>query len=211
MTDEEVRAIDEESEAHYRQKGGRYWREHKERGKGMEFYNIPTTRRKLLYSLLWHNLSDELQAMIAYGREHPDYKMRLAVYAWQIYTLFRYVYVGKNGEYKKLSAERYARELFLDDAESPEELRGCYFTDKNREAGFRIYKAICDVISPMLARNGGDRFWPDHVAFLIDYIIEEEGNVPAPDMHGGVPYPWNYPRPYDGENQRHFLPEEIAM
>lgn len=92
MTDEEARAIDEEPEAHYRQKGGRYWREHKERGKGLEFYNIPTTRRKLLYSLLWHNLSDELQAMIACGREHPDYKMRLAVYAWQIYTLFRYVY-----------------------------------------------------------------------------------------------------------------------
>lgn len=210
MTDEEARAIDEEPEAHYRQKGGRYWREHKERGKGLEFYNIPTTRRKLLYSLLWHNLSDELQAMIACGREHPDYKMRLAVYAWQIYTLFRYVYVGKNGEYKKLSAERYARELFLDDAESPEELRGCYFTDENRKAGFRIYKAICDVISPMLARNGGDRFWPDHVACIVDYIIKEEGNVPTPDMHGGVPYPWNYPRPYD-DGKHHFLPEEIAM
>lgn len=210
MTDKEARAIDDEMEAHYRQKGGRYWRAYKERRKGLKFYNIPTTRRKLLYSLFWHNLSDELQAMIAYGREHPDYKMRLAVYAWQIYTLFRYVYVGKNGEYKKLSAERYARELFLDDAESPEELRGCYFTDETRETGFRIYTAICNVISPMMAHNGGDRFWPDHIAFLVDYIIKEEGNVPVPETHGAIPYPLNYPHPHD-DGKHHFLPGEIAM
>lgn len=203
--------IDEELQVHFRPKSGRHRREYKERRKGLEFYNIPTTRRKILYSLLWHNLSDELQAMIAYGREHPDYKMRLAGYAWQIYTLFRYVYVGKDGKYRKLSAQQYARELFLDDAESPEELRECYFTEETRETGFRIYKAICDAISPMLACNSSDRFWPDHVAFLVDYIIQNKGHVPIPNMEGcTVPYPRNYPLPYDGDED-HFLPEEIAM
>ena len=210
MTDEEVAAIEKKLDEHYQKVGGRRLREWEEQKRGLEFWNIPTTRRKILYSLLLHNLSDELQAMIANGREHPDYKMRLAVYAWHIYTLFRYVYVGIDGNYRKLSAERYARELFLDDAESPDELREHYFSDETKETGFRIYKAICDAISPMLARNGADRFWPDHVACLVDYIIKEEGNVPPPDMSGGVPYPQNYPKPYD-DGRYHFLPEEIAM
>lgn len=211
MTDEEARVIDDELEAHYRQRGGRAWRRYKERKEGLGFYNIPTTRRRLLEAFRWDHMHKELQAIIAYGREDPDYKMRLAVYAWHIYTLFCYVYLGKDGKYKKLTAEQYARMLFLDAVESPEELWGIYFTDETRETGFRIYKAICDAISPMLAYDGGgDRFWPDHVACLVDYIIKEEGNVPAPEMHGGVPYPWNYPRPYD-DGKHHFLPGEIAM
>jgi len=212
VTDEELDAIEKELDEHYQKMGGRRLREWKERKRGLEFYHIPTTRRRLLYSLLWHNLSDELQVIIANGREHPEYKMRLAVYAWQIYTLARYVYMGKDGNYKKLSAQRYARELFLDDAESPEELRGCYFEDEQRGTGFRIYKAICDCLSPMVAHMGGDRFWPDHVAFLIDHVIQNEGNVPPPDMERcSVPYPRNYPGPYLGENKEHFLPEGIAM
>ncbi len=201
---------DEEMKKEYYKRKGRCWREYEEDRKGLAFYNIPTTRSKILNSLLWHDLSGELQAMIAYGREHPDYKMRLAVYAWQMYTLFRYVYIGKDGKYQKLSAERYARELFLGAAESPDELSGRYFTDETREKGFRIYQAICDAISPMLACNGADRFWPDHVACIVDYIIKEEGNVPVPEINGGIPYPSNYPRPYD-DGRHHFLPEEIAM
>ena len=99
--------------------------------------------------------------------------------------------------------------MFLDAAESPDELSGRYFTNETRETGFRIYQAICDALSPMLACNGGDRFWPDHVACIVDYIIQEEGNVPAPEMNDSVPYPSNYPRPYD-DGRYHFLPEEIA-
>lgn len=206
MTDKET---EEMRRTCYKQKRGQQQSECKGVKKSPEFYNIPTTQSKILYSLLWHNLSRELQAIIAYGREDLDYKMRLAVYAWQIYTLFRYVYIGKDGNYKKLSAERYARELFLDDVESPDELSECYFTDETRETGFRIYKAICDAISPMLAHNGADRFWPDHVACLVDHIIKEEGKVPAPQINSGIPYPSNYPRPYD-DGRRHFLPDEIA-
>ncbi len=183
----------------------------KARRNGLQFYNIPTTRSKILHSLLLHNLSAELQAIISHGRAHPDYKMRLAVYAWQIYTIFRYTYMGKDGSYKKLSAEQYARALFLDNAESPEELRDYYFTDETRQTGFRIYQAVCDAISPMLACNGRDRFFPDYVAYIVDYIIREKGNVPAPDMEGCViPYPQNYPYPFDDGND-HFLPEEIAL
>lgn len=200
---------EEKGKKEYRKRKGRGGKEYEEDWKGLEFYNIPTTRIGIQQSILWHDLSRELQALIGYGREHPDYKMRLAVYAWQIYTLFRYVYIGKDGNYQKLSAERYARKLFLDSAENPDELSSRYFTDETRETGFRIYQAICDAISPMLARNGADRFWPDHVACLVDYIIQEEGNVPAPEMNGGVPYPGNYPRPYD-DGKHHFLPEEIA-
>lgn len=202
---------EKEFDAFYRQKGGHHLREWRELKRGLEFYHIPTTRRRLLQSLHLHRLSRELQAIIGNGREHPEYKIRLAVYGWQIYTLFRYTYLGKDCKYKKLSAQRYARELFLDDAESPEELCERYFTEEKRETGFRIYKAICDAISPMLAYNSMDRFWPDHVAFLVDYIMRNEGNVPPPDMQGCiVPYPKNYPYPDDRENDR-FLPEEIAM
>ena len=200
----------EERKKEYRKRKGQGWKEYEENRKGLEFYNIPTTCSKILQFCLWHDLSRELQALIGYGWEHPDYKMRLAVYAWQIYTLFRYVYIGKDGKYQKLSAERYAREVYLDKAESPDELSGRYFTDETREIGFRIYQAICDAISPMIACNGGNRFWPDHVACIVDYIIREEGNVPAPEINGGIPYPSNYPRPYD-DGRRYFLPEEIAM
>ena len=79
MTDEELDAIEKELDEHYQKMGGRRLRGWKERKRGLEFYHIPTTRRRLLYSLLWHNLSDELQVIIANGREHPEYKMRLAV------------------------------------------------------------------------------------------------------------------------------------
>ena len=201
--------VEEKGKKEYRKQKGQCGEEYEKDRKVIEFYNIPTSHIGIKQSILWHDLSRELQALIAYGREHPDYKMRLAVYAWQIYTLFRYVYLGKEGNYQKLSAERYARALFLDAAENPDELSGRYFTNETRETGFRIYKAICDAICPMLACNGGDRFWPDHVACLVDYIIKEEGNVPAPEMNGGVPYPCNYPRPYDN-GRPHFLPEEIA-
>lgn len=207
----EERNIEIELDAFYRQKGGHHLREWKELKRGLEYYHIPTTRSRLLESLYLDKLSRELQAIIGNGREHPDYKMRLAVYGWQIYTIFRYTYLGKDGKYKKLSAHRYARELFLNDAESPDELSGRYFSDETRETGFRIYKAICDVISPMLAYNGMDRLWPDHVAFLVDYIMYNEGNVPPPDMQGcSVPYPKNYPHPNDRETDC-LLPEEIAM
>lgn len=63
----------------------------------------------------------------------------------------------------------------------------------------------------MLVRNDSDRFWPDHVAVLVDYIIQQEGNIPITDMGSMVPYPKNYPMPLDNENREHFLPEEIAM
>ena len=212
MTDEEFVAIEKELDEHYQKNGGRRLRKWKERKRGLEFFHIPTTRRRILDSLLWHNLSAELQVIIANGRTHPEYKMRLAVYAWQIYTFARYVYLGKDGTYKKLSAQRYARELFLDDVESPEELYGQYFKDEQRETGFQIYKAICDCISPMVAHMGSDRFWPDHVAYLVDYIMQNEGNVPPPDMEKCiVPYPKNYPGPYMGESREHFLPDGIAM
>lgn len=212
MTDEKFIAIEKKLDAHYQKLGSRRLREWKEQMQGLEYFHIPTTRRRLLNCLLCRNLSKQLQAIIANGREHPEYQMRLAVYAWQIYTLSRYVYLGKDGCYKKLSAQRYARELFLDDAESPEELRSRYFEDEQRETGFRIYSAICNAISPMVAHMGSDRFWPDHVAFLVDYIIQNEGNVPSPDMEKSIiPYPTNYPGPYLRENIEHFLPEEIAM
>lgn len=186
----------------------RYW---KNCMRDLYYFSIPTTRSRILQYCSWDHMASQLQAIIGYGREHPDYRMRLAVYAWQIYTLFRLTYLGKDGTYKKLPAERYARELFLDSAESPEELSVRYFTEETREAGFRIYKAVCDAISPMLAHQSDDRFWPDHVAFLVDYIIARDGDVPPPDMEQCiVPYPKNYPRPYENE-ERHFLPEEIAI
>ena len=212
MIDEEAIAVEKELDAHYQKMGGQHLREWRDQKRGLHFFHIPTTRRRLLHSLLYHNLSAELQIIIANGREHPEYKMRLAVYAWKIYTLACYVYIGKDGQYKKLSRQRYARELFLDDAESPEELRGIYFADEYRTTGFRIYKAVCDCISPMVAHMGSDRFWPDHVAFLVDYVIRNEGNVPPPDMERCiVPYPKNYPGPCCGKSNEHFLPEGIAM
>lgn len=211
MTTEEINAKEKEFDEQYQKLGGYRLREWKERKRGLEFFHIPTTRRKMLDLLQCNYCSKELQAIIANGREHPEYKMRLAVYAWQIYTLFCYVYMGTDGKYRKLSAQQYARKLFLDNAESPKELRSQYFSEEQRETGFRIYKAVCDAVTPMVSHMGSDRFWPDHVAFLVDYIMQNEGNVPPPDMEKCIiPYPTNYPGPCLGNNTKHFLPCEIA-
>ena len=156
-------------------------------------------------------MAHELQAIIGLGQDHPEYGMRLAVFSWQAYFLFQLTYLSRAGVYKKLPAERYAELLFIGWAERPEELSRRYFTDENRESGFRIYKAVCDKLCPMIAHTGPDRFWPEYVTFLVDYIVQEQGNVPKPDMAGStVPYPHNFPRPWE-RNRVPLLPEEINV
>lgn len=173
---------------------------------GLCHYYLPTTRNRIIWYCEDSHLESQLQAIISGGRDHPEYMMRLAVYAKQIYFLFTLVYRGQDGKYKKLSAEQYSRLLFLDCAETPAEIWEKYAAN-NREEIFRIYKAVCDAVSPMLAHIGNDRFWPDDIAFIVDFILKEKGNVPAPDLRGwGVPYPHNYPK-----SDRHFLPVEIMI
>ena len=68
-----------EFDMYYLQIGGHRLREWKEFKQGLEYYHIPTTRRRLLESLHLDKLSRELQAIIANGRKHPEYKIRFSI------------------------------------------------------------------------------------------------------------------------------------
>lgn len=191
----------------YKKAHGRYWREKKA---GLNHYNIPTTRRQILSHCMDSKLGYELQAIIGLGPTHAEYMMRLAIFSWQVYFLFQLTYQGKDGKYKKLPTEQYADWLFLGPAERPEELSTKYITDEYREPAFRIYKTISDALCPMIAHIGAERFWPSYIAYLVDYIIQAQGDVPSPDVENMiVPYPKNYPRPWDEDKD--FLPSEIAI
>jgi hypothetical protein len=62
----------------------------------------------------------------------------------------------------------------------------------------------------MIAHTGDERFWPSYVAYLVNYIIERQGDVPPPDVETMmVPYPRNYPRPWNEEG--FFLPFSVAI
>ena len=205
MTDEEARAKLEEMEAQYKQKHGRYWQEWK---KGINHFNIPTTKRRILQFCRDSQMSYGLQDLICLGLEHPEYMMRLAVFSWQVYFVFQLVYEGKDGKYKKLPANRYADVLFMRFTKSPDEIRSAFVSEESKETVFRIYKAVCDALCPMIAHTGDARFWPSYVAYLVNYIIEQQGDVPPPDVEVMmVPYPRNYPRPWAEE----FLPYEISI
>lgn len=204
MTDEETEeALDER----HKQRDGRYWREWRS---GIAHHNIPTTKRRIIRYCWQSHMGEELQDIIGLGREHPEYMMRLAVFSWQAYFLFQLIYKGQDGMYKKLPAERYAEELFLGLTESPDEIWSAFIPEANRETAFRIYKTVCDALCPMIAHTGSDRFWPSYVAYLVNYIIEQQGDVPTPDVEKMmVPYPHNYPLPWNEEES--FFPHVLAI
>lgn len=173
------------------------------------FHNFPTTKRKIIIHCGNTQLSLELQDLIGLGQEHPEYMMRLAIFSWQIYFLFQLTYRGKDGMYRKLTATEYAQMLFWDFADSPDEMKSEFVSEENREVAFRMYKAVCDAICPMIAHTGNSRFCPNDVAYLVNYIIDKQGKVSAPSLEGwGKPYPRNYPLPW---NDNSLLPSAIMV
>lgn len=208
-----MKTEEEKKQARKEQRRKRDEKYRREMDKNLYHFSIPTTKRgiKSCCSFTPH-IELNLQQIIYDGPKHPDYRVRLAVFAWQMYFLYQMTYLGKDGNYKKPTSKWYAREIFLNWAESPEEMRSFFSSPEECERGFRIYKAICDCLCPMIAHyKTSERFWPEHVAFLVDYIISHDGNVPPPKFKPWFPYPENYPTPWSRENKTYILPDEIQI
>ena len=60
--------------------------------------------------------------LLAFGKETPDYELRLFALCSDLYYLSRLVYAGKLG-ISKLGSERYIKGLFESHAETKDEIR----------------------------------------------------------------------------------------
>ena len=104
------------------------------------------------------------------------------------------VYKGKNGRYKKLSAERYKYEIFEGYAETVEEVfeRTKYagISELDAENIHKMIWQIADVVCSMIACMDEQAFVSEY-AYAIDYVIRHSGNLPKPEM--GLLFPKNYP------------------
>lgn len=159
---------------------------------------IPTTRKVLLYELRdkGHRAMMSLFRCFTCERGSEEYKRRVFVTAMYLERISCPVYLGQDGDYRKLTAEKYKQHIFEGHAELPEEV-----TDMLPKLGYpvsadeaaRIHKMIwliADIVCPMIACTHEQGFISEY-AYAIDYVISHDGDIERPVMDGGL-FPRNY-------------------
>ena len=166
-----------------------------------------TSRKTLLYEVReWHgNLYAQLKDLILLGSRDSSYTARLVQFALEMELISRFFYLGKNGEYKKLTPEEYAQELFwyyFDNDETGFQMSE-HFPVKQDPVVFRIYQIISDIVCHMVSAvtHVVDKH---RFAYYVDYVITQKGDVPEPEYYqdGSVK---NYPL---RNRSRNVLPRE---
>ena len=157
---------------------------------------IPTLRKTIKEELIFSSFSTILSLLKCFTFEidSDQYTNQVIVTADYFERISRLVYKGKNGQYRKLTAEKYDYEIFVGLAETPEEV-----SDEIKRFGtavedekliFKMVRQISDLVCPMMACMEEQAFVSEY-AFAIDYVIRHKGDLPKPDM--GLLFPKNYP------------------
>jgi len=167
-----------------------------------------TTRKKLLHEITQYHgdLYAQLKDLILLGPRDMSYTARLVRFALELKLISRFFYLGKNGEYKKLTPDEYARELFwyYFDNDGTGFQMSEHFPVKQDPVVFRIYQIISDIMCHMI--SAVSHVENEHqLAYYVDYVIAQKGNVPEPEYYqdGSVK---NYPL---RNRSRNVLPREL--
>lgn len=130
----------------------------------------------------------------AYDIDSNDYIIQVLVTANYLERISCLVYKSSDGNYKKLSVEKYKRDIFESYAETPQEIY-----DRIQNYGISEIKAewihkmvwqIADLVCPMIACMSEQAFVSEY-AYAIDYVIRHGCDLPKPDIV--ELFPRNYP------------------
>lgn len=135
-----------------------------------------------------YRFADDLIYCISYGTDDPNYKIRLLSASTRLFYLSRLVYKSK-GEFCKLSKQSYSRELFKESFEI-EEVEYVANNAARKNSADTVLKCI-QSIEPLTIKwvsCVNEQMYMHEFAFLIDYVIRRNGDVPEPD---GL-FPKNY-------------------
>ena len=150
--------------------------------------------------------SEDLLYCIANGPDDSDYKMRLLSASSRIYYLSRLIYKSK-GKYKKLPEKCYATDLFDGYMESEDEIADrLYLVCKNTDTvdSSFVFKCV-EALKPLAVRWVSclyEQLYIHEFAFLIDYVIKRNGEVPYPEE--GL-----FPKNYENFNYSEGIGEEF--
>ena len=115
--------------------------------------------------------------------------------------LSRLVYRAGQGRFCKPKAEEYYNEIFINHAETPEEIT--YVPSLKYgvppERAKEIYKIIhktAEIVCPMMACVEEQAFLSEY-AYAIEYVLSHKGNLPKPEID--LIFPTNYKDYHPGE------------
>ena len=165
---------------------------------------ILTTKKTIIHHI-WdidHAVSENTVLLIAMGEDTPNYHLRLYSVCAKLYYLSKLVYRGKNG-IGKLSAERYAEELFDGFAETKEEIADILEHCNNRlNCGIEITDQLVDYTYQCLQLIKAlwcafiactiEQAYIHEFAYAFEYVIKNRGNLPVPEYRRPAFFPYNY-------------------
>ena len=161
----------------------------------LHYGQIPTLYQSLKNEV-WKSGTAAIFSLLkcfAYDVDSSDYMIQVLVTAGYLERISCLVYKGADGNYKKLSAEKYKEGIFESYAETPQEVyeRVQAYGVSETEADWihKMVWQIADLVCPMIACMSEQAFVSEYV-YAIDYVIRHRRELPKPDI--GTLFPRNY-------------------
>lgn len=161
----------------------------------LHYGQIPT-----LYQALKSELSKSGTAAIfsllrcfTYDVDSNDYMIQVLLTANYLERISCLVYKGKDGEYKKLSENKYKKFIFEGRVETSREIYDIIqkyrVSETEAEWIHKMVWQIADLVCPMIACMSEQAFVSEY-AYAIDYVIRRGRDLPKPDI--AELFPRNY-------------------
>ena len=161
----------------------------------LHYGQIPT-----LYQALKSELSKSgtaaffsLLRCFTYDVDSNDYMIQVLLTANYLERISCLVYKGKDGEYKKLSENKYKKAIFESYAETPHEIydriQKYRVSETEAEWIHKMIRQIADLVCPMIACMSEQAFVSEY-AYAIDYVTRHGRDLPKPDI--AELFPRNY-------------------
>lgn len=142
--------------------------------------------------------------LLAFGKETPDYELRLFALCSDLYYLSRLVYAGKSG-ISKPGSERYIKGLFEPHAETKDEIRSILeYWSRPSGVSFELSSKSLDVLFIKLtilekiwARFLSSRYeqaYIEEFAYAFEYVLSDtDGKIAEPEYKNEFSlFPSNY-------------------
>lgn len=161
----------------------------------LHYGQIPTIYQAIKDEL-WKSGTDAILSLLRcfiYDVDSNDYMIQVFLTANYLERISCLVYKGKDGEYKKLSENKYKKFIFEGSAETPREIYDIIqkyrVSETEAEWIHKMVWQIADLVCPMIACMSEQAFVSEY-AYAIDYVIRHGRDLPKPDI--AELFPRNY-------------------
>lgn len=165
---------------------------------------ILTTKKTIICYMrdIANAVSRNTVLLVAMGEDTPDYHLRLYSVCARLYYLSKLVYRSNNG-IVKLSAKRYAIDLFEGITETKEEVAlilehyhsslncNLNITDQLIDYTYHCLQLVKALWCTFIACKVEQAYVPEF-AYALEYVIKNSGEVPMPKYSNHVFFPTNY-------------------